>query len=188
MLPRKMISACAVATLAMVFSVQQGEHGPLVVYKLQMPKGAPKALNDPQPSGRSNQPSPASETRIIPAARAPLPGSAPASTPSSPAAPPRLSPLQPSILGTLVMPASRGTAATKFVPLAPLLLPAAETAYQSQRGQNQLGQSKPGLPPGVTMINEETGEALTLDDVQGALGWRQDTVEKLRSVPIAPRF
>jgi hypothetical protein len=31
------MAACAVTALATVFSVQQGEHGPLVVYKLQVP-------------------------------------------------------------------------------------------------------------------------------------------------------
>jgi len=32
------MAACAVTALATVFSVQQGEHGPLVVYKLNVPE------------------------------------------------------------------------------------------------------------------------------------------------------
>lgn len=32
------MAACAAMALAGVFSVQQGEHGPLVVYKLQLPE------------------------------------------------------------------------------------------------------------------------------------------------------
>lgn len=37
MRPTSAIAACAVCALATVFSVQQGEHGPLVVYKLHAP-------------------------------------------------------------------------------------------------------------------------------------------------------
>jgi hypothetical protein len=38
------MAACAVTALATVFSVQQGEHGPLVVYKLHVPdRAAPAA-------------------------------------------------------------------------------------------------------------------------------------------------
>lgn len=43
-------AACAIGALAAVFSVQQGEHGPLVVYKLQVrPQAAPTA--PPAPPG-----------------------------------------------------------------------------------------------------------------------------------------
>jgi hypothetical protein len=37
------VAACAVTALATVFSVQQGEHGPLVVYKLHVPERAAPA-------------------------------------------------------------------------------------------------------------------------------------------------
>jgi hypothetical protein len=41
---------------------------------------------------------------------------------------------------------------------------------------------------GTAMINEETGDNLTLKDVNDAAVWRRDTAERLRQVPIAPRF
>ena len=48
------MAACAAIALAVVFSVQQGEHGPLVVYKLQMPEQrspeAPVPLVIPSPA------------------------------------------------------------------------------------------------------------------------------------------
>lgn len=40
---------CATTALAMVFSVQQGEHGPLVVYKLKVP-GDSAAVATPAPA------------------------------------------------------------------------------------------------------------------------------------------
>ena len=48
-MPRRAVATCAAFALAMVFSVQQGEHGPLVVYKLQMPK-APGDAGASRPS------------------------------------------------------------------------------------------------------------------------------------------
>jgi len=45
--PSKALTACAVSALAMVFSVQQGEHGPLVVYKLTVPPSAAPAAPAP---------------------------------------------------------------------------------------------------------------------------------------------
>jgi hypothetical protein len=42
------VAACAVTALATVFSVQQGEHGPLVIYKLHVPdRAAPAAERVP---------------------------------------------------------------------------------------------------------------------------------------------
>lgn len=43
-------AACAVGALAAILSVQQGEHGPLVVYKLQLNPGAAQAV-PPAPPG-----------------------------------------------------------------------------------------------------------------------------------------
>lgn len=48
MRPSRAVAACAISALAMVFSVQQGEHGPLVIYKLQVPpRAAPAAPSAP---------------------------------------------------------------------------------------------------------------------------------------------
>jgi hypothetical protein len=41
---------------------------------------------------------------------------------------------------------------------------------------------------GTAMINENTGDSLTLEEVNNAAVWRRDTAERLRQVPIAPRF
>jgi len=48
-------TACAAAALAMVFSVQQGKHGPLVVYKLEVPQ-PPAAAARSLPSPAAPEP------------------------------------------------------------------------------------------------------------------------------------
>jgi len=55
------VAACAVTALATVFSVQQGEHGPLVVYKLHVPDRAAPAA----------EPVPAAEPITVIPSRAP---------------------------------------------------------------------------------------------------------------------
>ena len=147
----------------MVFSVQQGEHGPLVVYKLEVPDSPtqrPVTLGQPT-------------TVVIDSTNTP-------STKS-----PRLSPLEPTILGTVVMPAE-----------------AAETSAGHPTANPALnGRSIPPVPDrstvvrivedlrnSQTMVNEQTGGALTLENVNEAVLWRRDTAEKLRQVPLAPRF
>ena len=113
----------------MVFSVQQGEHGPLVVYKLQVPGMAAPTRTQP-----------------VPATPAP---------PAEAAALPRDS------LGQL-----------------PLRLPTLETIFRVVENGRV----------GTTMIHEETGDSLTLKQISDEISWRRDTAEKLRQVPIAPRF
>jgi hypothetical protein len=38
------------------------------------------------------------------------------------------------------------------------------------------------------MTNARTGESLTLKAISDDLSWRRDTAEKLRQVPVGPRF
>mgnify|MGYP006908296802 CR=1 FL=1 len=38
------------------------------------------------------------------------------------------------------------------------------------------------------LINSNTGEELTLDEVNAAVAWRRETAEKLRQLPVGPRF
>jgi hypothetical protein len=127
----------------MVFSVQQGEHGPLVVYKLAVPQSA-------DPSTAPAVPDPA-----------------------------------PTIPATVII-GEPDSAAQNVHSLSPLQTPAANS---------------PGVPDSATvyriaeemqdsgrMINAETGGTLTLKQVNDAVAWRRETAEKLRQVPIAPRF
>jgi hypothetical protein len=139
----------------MVFSVQQGEHGPLVVYKLQLP-----ATTSPQ--------SPAEARPTVPATVAP-----------------RLSPEQPTVLGTVFIPTPRAAAVPAPVPVpaesaAPVRpgMPDLETAYRIVADYSD----------DSALINKETGGYLTLQEVNDAVLWRRDTAEKLRQIPIAPRF
>ena len=145
----------------MVFSVQQGEHGPLVVYKLAVPQSA-----DPS---------------TAPAVPDPVPPTIPATViigePDSAAQNVlSLGPLQPTVLGAVVMPASRA-------PLPPAHagspgVPDSATVYRIVEEMQDSGR----------MINAETGGTLTLKQVNDAVAWRRETAEKLRQVPIAPRF
>lgn len=164
----------------MVFSVQQGEHGPLVVYKLEVPKKASPAA--PQPAGPF----------VIPADRPVA-----AAPPARPTAPPprRLSPLKPTVLGTVVMPAARQPAIPQpatpaalpsSLPL-PLLLP--EPAANAHAASPPVFRTTAGTAvTGEHMINEATGETLTLDEVTDAVEWRRDTAERLNTTPGAFGF
>lgn len=95
---RRLAAGCAAIALAAVFSVQQGEHGPLVVYKLQLPDQSTPAAAAPV---------------IIPAQTTLTPVVIPASGPLRPTLedivviPSRA----PAILGTVVLPAPLPTAA-----------------------------------------------------------------------------
>jgi hypothetical protein len=137
----------------MVFSVQQGEHGPLVVYKLQVP-----ATTNPQ-----------------------IPAEAPPTAPAAVA--PRLSPQQPATPDTVIIPAPRAVAVPVPMPAesaAPVRpgMPDLETVYRIVADYSD----------NSALINEETGGYLTLQEVNDAVLWRRDTAEKLRQIPIAPRF
>jgi len=180
LLPSRAIAACAVSVMAMVFSVQEGEHGPLVVYKLKVPEAS-------RGVGRA------------PDARAPIPLTPPLfaapAAPSQPrpapaaavvAAPPayRPGPLQPTVLGTVVMPAASLRPA---VPLYPA--PGTSQDFEIVVPDYQPGFRIVAAPSGgATMVNEETGELLTLDEVNEAILWRRETAEKLRQVRVVPRF
>lgn len=159
----------------MVFSVQQGEHGPLVVYKLEVPKKTGSAA------------SPHAAPVIIPADRPVV------------AAPPvqRLSPLKPTTLGTVVMPATRQpTIPQPAMPVAlplpsplPVPVPVPDAAANASTSPKPVFRTTAGTTvAGENMINEGTGETLTLDDVTEAVEWRRDTVERLNTTPGAFGF
>ena len=183
----------------MVFSVQQGEHGPLVVYKLKVPGAAQTAV----PAAATPPRATVTLDRLVtltPEA-APLPQTSPAAIPPATLKSPRLSPLEPTILGTVVMPAPRRTTPRgTAVPAAPprnTAVPAATLPAHLQPEPIQLIPSQFGLlyrgvpqPPisDGPMINTATGESVTLGEVNDDLAWRRDTVEKLRRLPTGPRF
>lgn len=159
-----MVSACAVAALAMVFSVQQGEHGPLVVYK----------LTKPEPGG-SAAPAPAS----LPAAVAPAP---------------KLSPLQPTTLGTVTLPAPaqktrpQETITTYELPGELPVEPAPAPTRLDAQAFGALYREALAAGAQAEFINRETGEPVTLQEINDAVTWRRDTAEKLKQAPFAPRF
>jgi len=96
--PRRAAAACAAITLAAVFSVQQGEHGPLVVYKLQLPGQRTPAPSAPVviPSRAVEAPAPGG---VVPAL---LPETAGAALQDITVIPSRA----PAVLGTVVMQAA----------------------------------------------------------------------------------
>ncbi|MGD1877096.1 MAG: hypothetical protein ACFB13_06300 [Kiloniellaceae bacterium] len=168
----KAITACAASVLAMVFSVQQGDHGPLVVYKLQVPQAAaPDLSGTPQPL---RPPPVIIGDPIIEDPVAPAPRAA------------RVGPLEPTVLGTVVMPAKRLTPAP-LPTAAPLPTEAGVTVagVPDSARVYRIVEDFEGPPP---LINEKTGAALTLQDINEAVVWRRDTARKLRQDPFVPRF
>ncbi len=163
----------------MVFSVQQGEHGPLVVYKLTVPEASDSVLEEPVASSRPSSPLVPLDAVINRASRQIVP----VAVPSQETAAPRLSSLEPTILGTVVMPASRRL--TPQPPAAGESSGGVKLAVPSYEEVNRIVSDAPAYE---AMINEGTGDYLTLDEVNKAVVWRRDTVEKLRQVPITPRF
>ncbi len=158
----------------MVFSVQQGEHGPLVVYKLQLPEpvetdNPPRAVVPLSAVTRNMDAVP------LPEDVAPLQAIAPAA--------PKMSPLEPTILGTVVMPADRAAAivARPAPPPAavPLTVPDRNAIYRIIADYDGGGR---------IMVNEKTGERITLEAVNDEVLWRRDTARRLRDQPFAPRF
>lgn len=144
----------------MVFSVQQGADGPLVVYKLKVPEAARAAT----PAGTFG--------RIV----RPLPE----------AASPRLSPLRPTILGTVVMPAPQ-RASTSPAPPSSTAVPDQGPSETFTFGR--LYEEVDDLTVDDTgMTNWSTGETVTLQEVNDAVAWRRDTAERLRQLPVGPRF
>ena len=187
LLPRTAITSCATIAFAMVFSVQQSQHGALVVYKLKVPPSTVEA--GPAGSAKGAKPS---LTRFLPA-RPPANAKSPSAAPGIQ----RLSPLEPTTLGTVTMPSSwQATPAQGLpqplqstslqpTPLLPIsLLPTSPLAANQGPSYRVVSDA----PMSAYMVNEETGQALTLDAVKDAVEWRRDTVERLRGVPTVPRF
>jgi hypothetical protein len=165
--------------MAMVFSVQQGAHGPLVVYKLKVPEASGGVARNPEPS----EPVPLTLPLLGTAAPA-QPRRAPTPTVGSAPAAYRPGPLQPTVLGTVVMPAATLRPAA---PLYPAPEPTQDFEIVAPDYQPNFRVAS-DLLIGEAMRNAETGEYLTLEEVNDAVLWRRETVEKLRQVPIAPRF
>ncbi len=161
----------------MVFSVQQGEHGPLVVYKLKVPEASDRVVE----KSVTTTPSPLVplDIVVIRASRQ----AAPAAVPGQEPAPPRLSPLEPTILGTVVMPASWNIAPQPPAPKEVFSgVRLAVPTYEEVTGIAAESQAH------EVMVNEDTGDFLTLHEVHEAVVWRRGTIEKLREVPVTPRF
>ncbi len=200
--------------LATVFTVQQGEHGPLVVYKLKVPKETARTVKAPVKAPVVEAPKTV-PTVQMPALKAPV----------SKTKTPKLSSLTPTILGRVVMPAgarpgvspsaspgaSPGVNTVPSVALAPpvtappvtpptvspltaadraIVAPAIAPAAGSFASpvSSPVYRSVSGLPVGDSLVNEETGEPLTLDAVQDVIEWRRDTVEGLPQLQSTPRF
>ncbi|WP_420345502.1 hypothetical protein [Pelagibius sp.] len=221
MLTKRAITTCAAVALATVFTVQQGEHGPLVVYKLKVPKESAQTVKAPQAA-----PAPAAgASPTIAPATAPRATQRPATGPKAPKPNPKLSSLTPTVLGRVVMPAGARPGVSSAAPVTlspaavlpsavlpaavsplpvspprattPLIvspLTAADRAIVAPAIAPAAGFAGPvyrsvsGLPVGESLVNEETGETLTLDAVQDVIEWRRETVDRLPQLQSTPRF
>jgi len=210
LLTKRAITTCAAMALAMVFSVQQGEHGPLVVYKLKLPEKTSEAAARPAPTL-----APTLE-ELLPSSATAMPSTEPVeqtetSVEAVAAKQPRLSSLKPAILGTVVMPrkvtpervmakrvvtkrvvterivtGSVRPAPAGALPIALLpamLQPAPETLdpVPTTRVVSEAAGSDPLPKP-------EADKVVTLDEVTRAIEWRRDTLDYLPEEPFAPRF
>lgn len=163
----------------MVFSVQHGEHGPLVVYKLKVPTAPDSVVEKPVTASPPPLPLVPLEDVVIRVSRQAAPAAAPSQEPT----PPRLSPLEPTILGTVVMPASWNLAPQPPAPKEVFSgVRLAVPTYEEVTGIAAESQAH------EVMVNEDTGDFLTLHEVHEAVIWRRGTIEKLRQVPVTPRF
>jgi hypothetical protein len=61
----------------------------------------------------------------------------------------------------------------------PLTVPNREAVYQIVSDYDGRGE---------LMVNEKTGERITLEAVNDEVLWRRDTAQRLRNQPFAPRF
>jgi hypothetical protein len=110
----------------------------------------------------------------VPVAVLPAEALAPAAEPVATETAGLPAPLQPRVLGTV--------SASEIEAL---------TAYQAMPPVTDSGEVFHVVEDsefGTAMINEDTGDSLTLEEVNNAAIWRRDTAERLRQVPIAPRF
>jgi hypothetical protein len=112
---------------------------------------------------------------VLPDDVAPLQAIAPAA--------PKMSPLRPTILGTVVMPADHAAASARRPapqPTAfPVTVPNREAVFQIVSDYDGRGE---------IMVNEKTGERITLEAVNDEVLWRRDTAQRLRNAPFTPRF
>lgn len=200
----------------MVFSVQQGEHGPLVVYKLQVPQTpavekpaaqVPAASHRPrlrsgitrvpqQPATRSaaTQPVPPRAPRslgtvVMPASALPPPQVTPVPATVRPAAAPaEPGPVEPAAAPAPLQPRVLGTVAVSEIEALNAYEPTPPVPSSQLPADQEVFHIVGDSQAGTAMINEETGGSLTLQDVNDAVVWRRDTAERLRQVPFAPRF
>ncbi|MGF1593581.1 MAG: hypothetical protein ACFCUW_09890 [Kiloniellaceae bacterium] len=186
MRPIEVLSACAVSVLATVFTVQQGEHGPLVVYKLEVPKASAPAVVAPPPisalpvpQAGTVVPSRAPKvlgTVVMPASALPPPRIRPVSLPPPPARSAEGS------YGILPLPATTLSATTLSAPTlsAPTLsevVPAAAPTFHVVEN---------GRPSGEVGGQDDT--AITLEQINSDIAWRRETTDMLRQLPFSPRF
>jgi hypothetical protein len=153
------VAACAVMALAGVFSVQQGEHGPLVVYKLQLPEQRAPAHTVPalSPSRPDAAPAPHGVfPALLPHTADDLPQIL---VPQSVVVIPSRAP---AILGTVVMPAGAMPAGA---------MPAGEPPAAAAAEPDWIAE-----------------DSITLQQVSDDILWRRDTAERLPESPFAPRF
>lgn len=205
MLAKRAITTCAAMALAMVFSVQQSEHGPLVVYKLELPKKTSEGATRSAPT-------------LAPTLEELLPSSATAMPSAEPVEPqqayveavaakqPRLSPLKPTILGTVVMPrkvmperiVAKRVVTERVVtgsarPAPAEALPIALLPAMLQPTPKTIDR-EPAYPvaseaAGVVLVTKpEADKVVTLDEVTRAIEWRRDTLDYLPDEPFTPRF
>lgn len=181
--PIEVLSACAVSVLATVFTVQQGEHGPLVVYKLEVPKASAPAIVAPAASAPrtslSTAPTPRADT-VVPSRAPKVLGTV--VMPASALPPPRIRPV-----AVLPPPAADTEGSYGILPLPPTTLsaptlsevvPAAAPAYrvvENGRSANEIG-------------GAEDDTAITLEQVNNDIVWRRETTDVLRQLPFSPRF
>jgi hypothetical protein len=183
--PIEVLSACAVSVLATVFTVQQGEHGPLVVYKLEVPKASAPAIVVPAPPPRSSlsaAPAPPAGT-VVPSRAPKVLGTV--VMPASALPPPRIRPV--AVLPPPAAPARSAEAGYGILPLPPTTLsaptlsevvPAAAPAYRVVEN----GRSANEIDGG------EDDVAITLEQVNNDIVWRRETTDMLRQLPFSPRF
>jgi hypothetical protein len=176
--PVRAMAACAATALAVVFSVQQGEHGPLVVYKLQaQAQVAPSAAPTPSAGPLSPDAVPAVP---VPATQVP--------TVDLHAIPSRA----PKVLGTVVLPARRAVpAAAPSLAAAPLHTPPDTGILIVRRPASptdEVSNWQTGWPTGWRAGWRQAGGLVTLQEVSEAVTWRRETADRLPKAPFAPRF